>query len=90
MRVHRDGYIQASKLELCASEDLIRRAQSSYSYVTLGFEAEIEKFLGVSIDGAELVRFIPSPYGDPDRSRRILIESSWRAPSGRIYRSEGT
>jgi len=79
MRIHRNGYIQASKLEICASEALIRRAQSSYSFLSIGFEAEIEKFFGISIEGAERVRMLP--MRPDDRERRLLIESSWKRPS---------
>ncbi len=80
MRVHRDGYIQASKLELEVTDDLIRRAQQSYTYLSVGFEAEIEKFFGISIEGCERSRILP--MRPDDRKVRILIESSWRRPSG--------
>ena len=30
----------------------MRRAKQSYSYLTLGFEMEVEKEIGISIEGA--------------------------------------
>lgn len=80
MRVHRDGYIQASKLELEVTDDLIRRAKQQYTYLSLGFEMEINKAFGIDIEGASRTRILPMQPGD--RKRRILIESDWKRPSG--------
>ena len=51
-RIHRLGHIEANSIEVTMSESAMRRAKQSYSYLTLGFEMEVEKEIGISIEGA--------------------------------------
>ena len=71
-RVHRLGYIEAKTLELSLSEPVLRRAKYSYPYLTLGFELEIEKVLGVSVEGADRIRIYRNIETD---EQRVIIES---------------
>ena len=71
-RVHRLGYIEAKTLELSLSEPVLRRAKHSYPYLTLGFELEIEKVLGISLEGADRIRIYRNLETD---EQRVVIES---------------
>lgn len=71
-RVHRLGYIEAKTLELSLSESILRRARHSYPYLTLGFELEIEKELGISLEGADRIRIYRDIETD---TQRVKIES---------------
>lgn len=71
-RVHRLGYIEAKTLELSLSESTLRRARHSYPYLTLGFELEVERELGISIEGADRIRIFRNLETD---EQRVIIES---------------
>ena len=66
-RVHRLGHIEANTLELSLSEPVLRRARHSYPYLTLGFELEVEKELGISIEGADRIRIYRDIEKDQQR-----------------------
>ena len=72
-RVHRLGYIEAKTLELSLSEPTLRRARHSYPYLTLGFELEVEKELGISIEGADRIKIYRDIETD---TQRVKIESN--------------
>jgi len=73
MRRQTLGYIEASKLELILSDNALRRAQTSQPYLSLGFEVEVEKEFGISIEGATRARLLPP--NPEDTVRRVVIES---------------
>lgn len=50
----------------------MRKARQSYMYLTLGFEMEIEKSLGLSIDGADRITMVPFDHERDEQ--HILIE----------------
>lgn len=79
MRVHQDGHIQASRLEVWLPADAVRRARACGATIGEGLEREAEKFLGIEIDGAGRCRLTDTD-GD---LRLVLIESDWVAPSRR-------
>jgi len=78
MRLHRDGYIQASRLEMSLPSDRWFSAINVGSYRNKGIEREIERELGISIDGVLRVRSnIDIDTGD----FLVRVESDWARPT---------
>lgn len=80
-RVHRLGHIEARSIELPLSEVGIRMARQSYTYLSLGFECEIEKSLGITVEGA--TRFRVLPMNVETLQHRVLVEDDWAKPTRR-------
>lgn len=74
-RIHRLGHIEANSVELTMSELAMRRAKQSYSYLTLGFEMEVEKEIGISIEGAVRVTIQRNLETD---TQQVLISGPYR------------
>lgn len=69
-RVHRLGHIEAKSLELVLPECSLRSAKQAYSYLSVGFAAEIEKEIGITVEGITVVREVR----DVEKlERRLLI-----------------
>ena len=55
-RIHRLGHIEAKSLELVLPEPRLRAAKQAYNYLSVGFAAEIERSLGLTVEGITTVR----------------------------------
>lgn len=75
MRIHSKGYIEASSFEVYLPPHILRSAQQTYKYLSEGFEFEVEKYLGVELEGAERFRLT--------RENTVLIEDDWVPPTRR-------
>lgn len=80
MRIHRQGYLEARSIELELPDASVRRAQQSHSYLTLGFEMEVEKEVGISLEGATRCRVLTDVE---TMKQRVLIEEDWQKPTRR-------
>ena len=74
-RIHRDGYIQARSIELQLPADVFRRAITVGQTRLEGIEREVEKLLGVEIEGVLRFRIIDQKKG------LVRLESDWVRPS---------
>ena len=78
MRLHRDGYIQASKFECRLNLERWNRAINCSKYRNKGIEQQVEEALGVEIDGALRLR----GYTDFECNHvAVTIESDWVRPT---------
>lgn len=78
MRIHKDGFIQCKTLEVKLSAATTRRAMQCSPYLLGGIEDEIEKALGIELEGVE--RFLLERNMEDD-SVRIKIISNWVQPT---------
>jgi len=78
VRVHRDGSIQARRFEVALSSACWHCAINVGMYRTEGVTREIERNVGVSIEGALRVRNQASFMTD---SVLVTVESDWVSPT---------
>lgn len=74
-RVHRDGHIETSRVELELPPEVIWRAMHVGPTRVGGIEREIAKHLGIELKGVLRVRI-----ADPSKGL-VIIESDWARPS---------
>lgn len=74
MRTHKDGYIQARKVEIWLSPDGLRKAKQVGLTLGRGIEREIAAELGIEIEGALRVRVL-------DERGHVRLESDWVRPT---------
>ena len=78
MRVHRDGYIQAKRIDVTLSGSRWHSAINVGMYRNKGIEREIEQEIGITIEGALRVRSqLDAVSGDV----LVRVESDWVRPT---------
>jgi len=80
MRLHRDGYIQASHLEVKVPAEVYRRANSAGMFWMDSLMRTIGDHLGLVIEDVERSLIIPD-YGADGYA--VDMRSSWHPPSRR-------
>jgi hypothetical protein len=78
MRVHRDGYIQAKRLDITLSSSRWHSAINVGMYRNEGIEREIEQEIGITIEGALRVR---SELNEATGNILVRVESDWVRPT---------
>lgn len=71
MRIHRLGHIEAKSLELVMSDVSVRQARQAYSYLSLGFTAQIEEEVGIVVEGIRAIRPLVRDF--ENCTQRILL-----------------
>ena len=69
--IHRLGHIEAKSLELVMSDISVRQAKQAYSYMSLGFAAQIEAEVGIAVEGIRSMRSLS--MNNENCTQRVLI-----------------
>ena len=75
MRIHREGYIQARRLEVRLPPSVFRKAITVGMTRNEGIEREVCHHLGIKVEGVARFRIISAKEG------LVVLESDWVQPS---------
>ncbi len=80
MRISGRGHIECATLVLNLPPDVVRNARQTHPYLTEGLVTEVEKYLGIELEGAE--RVLVQEHFEHD-GVTLIIQADWAPPTRR-------